>query len=125
MVTGSTGNISPTSVTVGLPASAACRWARHRALLASFAGVLQHRTGEDVLGLGVGRHPEARHIDADDAHAVDFLRQQTQRHAGGGRHAQVDHDDGVVLLRIGQLVDGLAHVLEQLAGHQRFGVEGT
>jgi hypothetical protein len=73
----------------------------------------------------VGRDAEARHVDADDADAVDLLGQQLQRHAGGGRDAEVGHDDGVVELGVGELEDGLADVLEQLAGDQRLGVEGT
>jgi hypothetical protein len=122
MPTGSAGNISPSSVTVGARCAAAGRL--HRALLGLAAGVLEHGAGEHVLGLGMGRHAEARHVDADDAHAVDLLRQQPQRHAGGGGHAEVGDDDGVVLGRVGELVHGLAHVLEQLAGDQRLGVEG-
>ena len=87
------------------------------------AGVGQHRTGEHVLGLGVRRDAEPRHVDADDAHAVDRLRKQPQRHAGCRRHAEIRHDDRVVMLGIGELVDRLADVLEQLAGDQRLGVE--
>ena len=71
----------------------------------------------------MGRHAEARHVDADDAHAVDFVRQQIERHAGRGRHAQIDDDDGVVQRRIGELEHRFADVLEQLAGDQRFGIE--
>jgi hypothetical protein len=37
--------------------------------------------------------PKPGHVDADDAHAVDLLGQQLQRHAAGGGHAQVDDDD--------------------------------
>ena len=44
----------------------------------------------------MGRHAETRHVDADDADAVDLLRQQAQRHAGRGRDAEIDDDDGVV-----------------------------
>ena len=77
---GSAGNISPSSVTVGLSLRAAAR-RLHRPLLGFVARVLQHRAGQHVLGLGMGRHAEARHVDADDAHAVDLLRQQLQRHA--------------------------------------------
>jgi hypothetical protein len=86
-------------------------------------GVLEHRASQHILGFGVGRHTEAGHVDADDAYAVDLLGQDLQRHAAGRRHAQVDDDDGVVLRRVGLLVDSLADVLEQFAGDQRFGVE--
>ena len=34
------------------------------------AGIGEHGAGEHVLGLGMGRHAEPRHVDADDAHAV-------------------------------------------------------
>jgi hypothetical protein len=71
----------------------------------------------------VGGHAEARHVDADDAHAVDLARQQLQRHAAGGGHAQVDDDDGVVLRWVGLGVHRLADVLEQLAGDQGLAVE--
>jgi hypothetical protein len=98
--------------------------ARHGALLRLTARVGEHRAGEDILGLGVRRHAEARHIDTDDAHTVDLFRQQVQGHTGGGRHAEVDQHDGVVLVRIGELVGRLAQVLEQLAGHQGLGIEG-
>ena len=96
---------------------------RDRAGLGFVARVAQHRAGEDVLRLGVRRHAETGHVDADDAHAVDFLGQQVERHAGSGRHAQVDDDDRVVLGRVGELVDGVTDVLEQLAGDQRLRVE--
>ena len=95
----------------------------HRALLRLAAGEVQHRAGEHVLGFRVGRHAEARHVDADDPHAVDLLGQEPQRHAGGGRHAQVDDDDRVVAVGIGERDDSLADVLEQLAGDQRLGIE--
>ena len=95
----------------------------HRALLGFGACVSQHRAGQYVLCLGVRRHAEPRHVDADDAHAVDVLGQQLQRHTTGGRHAQVDDDHCVVLRRIRQLEHRFADVFEQLAGHQRFAVE--
>src|SRR3712207_7316626 len=53
------------------------------------------------LGLGVRRHAEAGHVDADHPHPVDCLRQQVERHAGGGRDAEVDDDDRVHLLGLG------------------------
>ena len=95
----------------------------HRTRLDLRARVFQHRAGEHVLGLGMGRDAEARHVDADDPDAVDLGRQKLQRHAGGGRHAEVRHHDGVVLLRVRKLVHRVADVLEELARHQRFGVE--
>ena len=42
---------------------------------------------------------------------------------GGGRHAQIDDDDGVVERRVGELEHRFADVLEQLAGDQRLGIE--
>ena len=51
------------------------------------------------------------------------LGSRRKRHAGGGRHAQVDDDDGVVFVGIGELEHRLANVLEQLAGDQRLRVE--
>ncbi len=95
----------------------------HRAQLGLRARVLEHRARQHVLRLGVRRHAEARHVDADDANAVDLLRQEPQRHAGGGRHAEIGDDDGVVVLRVGKLEHRLADVLEQLAGDERLGVE--
>ena len=66
---------------------------RHRPRLRFEPRIAQHGAGQHVLRLGMRRHAEARHVDADDAHAVDLLRQQVERHAGGRRHAQVDDDD--------------------------------
>jgi hypothetical protein len=63
----------------------------------------------------VGRDPETRHVDANDADAVDLLRQELERHTGGGRHAEVDDDDCVVEGGVGELEHRLADVLEQLA----------
>ncbi len=83
----------------------------------------QHGSGKDVLGFRMGRDAEAGDVDADDPDAVDLLRQQAERHAGCRRDAQVDDDDGVVERGVGQLEDGLADVLEQLAGDQQFRVE--
>ncbi len=122
MPTGSAGNISPTQRDRGLAAATAAR-RLHRTRLGLGARVAQHRAGEHVLGFGMRRHAESGHVDADDAHAVDRLRQQLQRHAGGGGHAQVVMIDRVVQLGIGQLEHGLADVLEQLAGDQRLGIE--
>jgi len=69
----------------------------HRARLDLGAGVGQHGAGEHVLGLGMSRHAEARHVDADDAHAVDLLRQQPQRHAADAVGTQrFDHHDRVI-----------------------------
>ncbi len=85
--------------------------------------IVQHRTGQHVLGFRMGGDAEAGHVDADDAHAVDDLRQHLQRHAGSRRHAQIGDDNGVVFFRIGHFVDGVADVLEQLAGHEAFAVE--
>ena len=123
MPTGSAGNTSPTSVTVGSVVAAAAR-RLHRALHGLGARVLEHGARQHVLRFRMRRHAESGHVDADDAHAVDLLRQQLQGHPGGGRHAQVDDDDGVVERRVGELVYRFADVLEQLAGHQRFGIEG-
>ena len=67
--------------------------------------------------------PNPGNVDADDAHAVDLLRQQAQRHPRSRGNAEIDDDDRVVLVRVGQLEDSVANVFEQLPGHQRFGVE--
>jgi hypothetical protein len=69
-------------------------------------------------------HTKTRHVDADDAHAVDGLGQQLQQHGAGGGHAQVDDDHGVVLGRVALGVHRVADVLEQLARDQAFAVEG-
>ena len=71
----------------------------------------------------MGRHAEAGNVDADDAYAVDLLGQEAQRNARRGRHAEIDDDDRVVLVRVGELEDRVADVLEELAGDQRFGIE--
>ena len=89
----------------------------------SVRAIFQHRAGQHILGFRMGRHAEARHIDADDADAVDFLGQQLQRHARRGGHAKIGDDHRVVKLGIGHLEDRLADVLEQLAGDQGFGIE--
>ena len=120
---GSAGNSSPISATVRLAIDQVAR-AGDGAGLGLVAGVAEHGAGEDVLGLGMGRHAEAGDVDADDADAVDLLRQQVERHAGGGRDAEVDDDDGVVVLGLGGLVHRLADVLEELAGDEGFRIEG-
>jgi hypothetical protein len=104
---------------------APCARGGHRAGFGFGAGVLQHRAGQHVLGLRVRGHAEAGHIDADDAHAVDGLGQQLQRHAAGRGHAQVD-DDHRCRTWPGRpaCMHGVADVLEQLAGDQAFAVEG-
>ena len=66
-------------------------------------GVTKHRAGQDVLRLGVSRHAEAGHIDADDAHPVDGFRQAVQRHPGRRGHTEIDHHDGVIIRRLGDL----------------------
>ncbi len=48
----------------------------HRALLGFLAGIFAAWRRQHVLGFGMGRHTETGHVDADDAHAVDLLRQQ-------------------------------------------------
>jgi hypothetical protein len=47
---------------------------------------------------------EARHVDADDPHAVDALRQKLQRHPAGSGNAQVGDHNRVVERGIGHLV---------------------
>ena len=95
----------------------------HRALLGFLPGIAQHGARQNVLRLRMGRHAKTRHVDADDANAVDFLRQEPQRHAGSRRHAEVRDHDRVVMLGVRELEHGFADVLEQLAGHKRFGIE--
>ncbi len=95
----------------------------HGTLLGLLAGILQHGARQHVLGFRMRRHAEARYVDADDAHAVDLLRQQPKRHAGGGRDAEIDDDDGVVIVRVRELEDRLADIFEELARDERFGVE--
>ena len=70
------------------------------------------------------RHAEPRHVDADDAHTVDRLGQQLQRHAAGGGHAQVDDHQRVELRGVGLRMHRLPDVLEKLAGDERLAVEG-
>ena len=96
----------------------------HWTLLRLQTGPAQHGRGQHILGLRMGGHPESRHVDPDHPYPVDRLRQEPQGHPGGRWDAQVDDHQGVVALRVGELVDRIAHVLEQLAGHQGLGVEG-
>jgi len=105
------------------PVAAAAIRRRDRAGGDLARGIGQHRAGQHVLGLGMGRDAEARHVDPDDPHPVDLVGQKPERHARGGRHAQVRHHDRVVAIGIGQVMDRGADILEQLAGHQRFGIE--
>ena len=95
----------------------------HGTCLSLGARVFQHRAGEHVLRLGMRRNAKARHVDADDSHAVDFFWQQLQRHAGRGRHTKIGDDDRIVVGRIGNRVHRVADILEQLARDQRLGVE--
>jgi hypothetical protein len=88
-----------------------------------FPGIVEHGASQDVLGLGVGRHAEARHVDGDDSDPVDLFRDLLDRHARSGRHAEVGDDDGIVVLGIGELDDSLTDVLVELAGDQRLGIE--
>ena len=71
----------------------------------------------------MGRHTKTRHVDADNAHAVDDIGDQLQWHARRGRHAQVGNHNSIVKRRISHLVNGLANVLEQLAGDECFRTE--
>jgi hypothetical protein len=80
------------------------------------AGVGQHRAGQYVFGLRMGRNAKPGHIDADDADPVDLLRQKAQWDARRRRHAEIDHHDGVILRGIGELEYSFADILEQLAG---------
>ena len=72
----------------------------------------------------MGRHAKARDVNANDAHPVNLVGEQIQRHARCGRHAEVDHHHRVVFVGVSQFVDGFADVLKQLASDQRLGVEG-
>ena len=103
----------------------AARGARggNRALADFLGGIAQHGARQHVLGFRMGGNTEARHVDADDADAVDFLRQQLQRHARSSRNAEIGDDDGVVVFRLREVEHRLADVLEQLARHQRLGIE--
>ena len=96
---------------------------RDRTLLGFSTGISEHRAGQHVLRLGMSRHAEARHIDADDAHAVDLLRQQLQRHSGRCRYTQIRDHDGIVQCGIGHLEHSVANVFEQLARNERFRIE--
>ena len=96
---------------------------RHRPRFHFVACVTQHRASKHIFRLGMGRDAEARHIDTDDAHAVDRFRQQLQRHAGGARHTKIGDHYGIVLVGVGDRVHRFADVLEQLAGDQGLGVE--
>ena len=104
----------------------AARTARalHRAGLDLGSSGAQHRTRQHILGLGMGGNAEAGHVDADDAHTIDLFRQQVQRHAGRGRHAEVDDNDSVVIGRLRGLEHRIADVLVELATHERLGIEG-
>ena len=108
----------------GRPLAATAARCLHRALLGLGARILKHGAGEHVLRLGMGRHPESGHVDAENTHAVELFGQETQGYAGGGRHAEVDHHDGIVVIRIGELEYRLAHVLEERTRDQGLRVEG-
>ena len=71
----------------------------------------------------MGGYAEPGNVDANDAHAIDVFRQEAQRHARSGRHAKIDDDDRVVLVRIGKLEDRIADILEQLAGDECLRIE--
>ena len=71
----------------------------------------------------MGRHAKSRHVDADDAHAVDLLRQGAQRHARRGGHAEIGDDDRVVERGIGEPMHRLADVLVEFSCDQSLGVE--
>ena len=71
----------------------------------------------------MGRHAKAWHINADNAHAIDLFRQQLQRHARSGGHAEIGDDDRVVKRRISHFKNGSADVFEQFARDQRFRIE--
>ena len=102
---------------------AAGAWRLHWASYDFFTGVLQHGAREHILGLGVRGHAKARHINADDSHAVDVFGQQLQGHAARSGHTQIDDDNGVVLCRVRLVVNRFADVLEQLARDQRLGIK--
>ena len=107
------------------PLASAAAWRLNRPLRDFLAGIFEHRRREHVLGLGMGGDSKARHVDADDPHTVDFVRQQIERYARRRGNAEVGDDDGVVERGIGELEDGLADVLEQLPGDQRLRIEGN
>ena len=71
----------------------------------------------------MGGYPKSRHVNTDDADTIDLFRQQPQRHTRRARDTQIGHHDGIVLFRIGHLMNRITDVFEQLAGHQGFGVE--
>jgi len=98
-------------------------WRSHRTRAGFVERVLQHGARQHILGLCMGGDTEPRHIDTDDADAVDFARQQLKRYATCSGHAQVDDHQRVIALRIGFTINGFADVFEELAGDQRFGVE--
>ena len=87
------------------------------------AGIGEHGASQHIFRFRMRRHAEARHINADDPHTVDLIGEQSQRHTGSGRHAEIGDHDRVVERRISGLLDGFLDVLEQLAGDQRFGIE--
>jgi hypothetical protein len=60
IIIGSAGNISPRSVTVGGPRHPARDGPAGPASASAHRGIGQHGPGEDILGLGMGRHAEAR-----------------------------------------------------------------
>ncbi len=101
-----------------IPAPALGR--RNRARLRLGPGIGQHRPGQHILGFGMGGHTKSWHIDAHDPHAIDFLWQKPQWHAGSRGHAEVCHHDGIVAVGIGEQVNSFANILEQLAGDERF-----
>ena len=108
----------------GRPATPPAAGGLDRTRLGLGAGIGEHGAGQQVLGLGMGGHAKTRHVQAEDAHALDLARQQPQGHAGGGGHAKIDDHQGVDLVRIGQFKDRRLEILEQLAGDQGLGVEG-
>ena len=95
----------------------------HRTGFGLFACVLEHRAGQDIFGFGVRRHAESGHINANDANAVDGLRQHFERYARGRRNAEIRNDDRVVLLGVSHLMHAVANVFVQLACNERFRIE--
>ncbi len=92
-------------------------------LLGFEPGEMQHRARQHVLGFRVCRHAETGDVDPDDAHPVDFLRQEPQRNARRCRDAEVHDDDGVVFVRVGELEDRVPDILEELARDERLRIE--
>ena len=101
-------------IDLGFKTGGAC----HGSSLDLFACIAQHGAGEHVLGFRMSGYAKAGDINTNDAHTVNLVGEQIQRHARCSRHAEVDYHHCVVFIGVGQFVDRFADILKQLTRHQ-------